>query len=299
MTNKNESIEHEDIETQIISKRSNLEDCRKNVSKDLKDCIDKTLDGVDYIERFKDFKDEILKSKDEYQVDQVQPLINTSEELFGHFFEMSEFLLNLCESIKEENEKIEKKKTQFCDSYSRCIDVFITGLGYCYDFLTEICNSLIESDEMSIEDINEDSIDEKAKEYESIESYISQLVSVLEKFNKPLEKCKDIIRKIDKQIGEIMLTEQNIKGKYWCVYQPGAAIFGIGKTENEAWKDAEEWADDVSDKNWKQSFEIMPCTEELYNYVANHGTPDYWGEIDGVLTTKEQEQQLEEDIKNL
>ncbi|WP_445504796.1 hypothetical protein [Microvirga sp. G4-2] len=51
------------------------------------------------------------------------------------------------------------------------------------------------------------------------------------------------------------------------------AIYGVGRTEAVALKDARDWVDE----GVEDGLVAEPCTEALYDYVRYNGTPGSWG----------------------
>lgn len=73
----------------------------------------------------------------------------------------------------------------------------------------------------------------------------------------------------------------------FAVIQPGYAIFGTGATQDEAWKDAEEWAD-TNEENWKEDLECWPASAALIAAVRDpdgHGGKTVYKRVDGALCT--------------
>lgn len=290
---KQEDIQYvqDNVEDRVNSLAQTLESRKENADDETIDLIDETKEVISYLEKSysvrNDLGDEIYE--------ECQKLFDTFDEIIAYFIEFGEYLVNVCDSFG--NDSIQKKKGEFIERYKTCNAQYEKIASSIYDFTNEISKFHLDFD-ANVDEMSSELIEEKTQEYDEVKNHIEKINNVFEKYIDIVVECNEAIKKIDKEISEIMLTEE-VKGEYWCVYQPGAAIFGVGKTEQEAWKDAEEWADDVSDKNWKQSFDIKPCTEELYNYVNQHGTPDTWGETNGILTTTEEEEQLNEAISNL
>jgi hypothetical protein len=71
---------------------------------------------------------------------------------------------------------------------------------------------------------------------------------------------------------------------YFCVFQNGYVIFGIGNTEEEAMNDAKKWlGHEDQDLVWDclvpypqavdGELTILPCTEELFGFIQDGGDP--------------------------
>lgn len=74
----------------------------------------------------------------------------------------------------------------------------------------------------------------------------------------------------------------------FAVVQIGGPVFGIGRTEGEAVRDAAEYANDgvtLADPNSRTvgDMVILPATERLYYAVEADGGDVPWGISDGVV----------------
>ena len=140
-------------------------------------------------------------------------------------------------------------------------------------------------------------LDETARRFAYVSKFTQGLADVFKPAGKQLKEATQSYRKSINALNEAVIRDDQIKGGYRCVVQPGVAIFGVGKTSEEAWKDAKQWVDDT-DENWKDSFEEMECSEKLYNFVSEFGTPNRWDEYDGIAVLPEELDELEEAIKH-
>lgn len=138
---------------------------------------------------------------------------------------------------------------------------------------------------VSSKNLTEDTIEKMAKWVESIQRFVKKGINIIRgktrRLSKKTRELKDNLKDVDGLVKESIFQEEVQNPTHYCVYQPGMAIFGVGKTEKDAWNDAEEWAD-TTEKDWKKSFKIAPCTTELYKLVKEKGTPDSWEETDGI-----------------
>lgn len=73
--------------------------------------------------------------------------------------------------------------------------------------------------------------------------------------------------------------------KHYCVVSIGDNVWGVGRTKLEAIKDAKREPDF---KNLS-SYIIVSCTQELANYVRDHGGENFgdWCFVDGILSLRE------------
>lgn len=151
--------------------------------------------------------------------------------------------------------------------------------------MNKVVNKVSVKPRITTKGITEGAIDKMAKWVEAIQRFVTKMVSRLKpktrKLSQKIRNISDRIAKIDSMVTETVFKEDIANPTHFCVYQPGMAIFGVGKTKKEAWDDAKEWADNTG-KDWKKSFKVAPCTKDLYDYVKDKGTPDTWDETNGV-----------------
>lgn len=145
--------------------------------------------------------------------------------------------------------------------------------------------------------LDESVVEDTAKLFANAGKYIKGAKSVFSGVGPRLISAGSTLQARINRLRESIINEDAIKGDYYCVVQPNYAIFGVGKTSEEAWAETEEWAD-TTDENWKDSFVEKPCSEKLYNTVSKSGTPDNWEEHNGIIVMPEELEELKETIKS-
>jgi len=83
------------------------------------------------------------------------------------------------------------------------------------------------------------------------------------------------------------------KMAYYCVFQDGAAIFGIGQTKIGALRDANKWLgrkETLKDLDHRPrhagDLALAPCTKAVYDHIKAGGNPSAgWVYYDGEVRT--------------
>lgn len=144
--------------------------------------------------------------------------------------------------------------------------------------------------------LDESVVEDTARRFANADKYIKGAKSVFNGVGPKLKSAGNALNAHINRLKESIINEESIKGDYFCVVQPNYAIFGVGKTSDEAWSETEEWAD-TTDENWKDSFIEKPCSEKVYNIVSKSGTPDNWEEHNGIVVMPEEIDDLKAAIK--
>ena len=271
----------------------------EDISKDLEECLEESPhkdELKDICEEFCSLKEiiescvSVIKDYDEDVSEVCEEFLEEKEKLFQNYIEFGKKLIFICKQEEISDDSIEK----FKECAEDCIEKIGSSLEQMNDFTTLFSN--YKMDVVVGEEITEELVKETSEKYEKVEAIKEKATELFSSINDYIVECLVKLQKLCDEFFDYVTINESVKGEYWCVYQPHAAIFGVGKTEEEAWSDAEQWADTESDPNWKNSFEIKPCSEKLYNYTSEHGTPDDWVEVEGVIVTSEEYDQLNEKL---
>jgi len=228
--------------------------------------------------------------------DEAVNLFDVQDSIMYKFLEVGEFIAIVCED--PDAVKSESALYNFIDVLSKTIPEYVRVIENMMKVNHDINNVDIkaESKSKNIDDTLVESIEKMTEAYDKLSKYINSLTRVFSKFIPKLSKNNEKLKSYLNALYESIITEQTIKGDHYCIVQPKFAIFGVGRTEAEAWTDAEEWAD-TTDENWKNSFEAKPCTKAVYDYVNSNGTPDDWEENNGVIALTDEIKEMREAIE--
>ena len=223
-------------------------------------------------------------------------LFDVQDAILHKFLEVGDYIVAVCAKGERTNNK--KALEDFIKELSETVPEYLDIIENIMKVNTDISKvdvkprtSVKNADESLVE-----SIEYMAEAFEKVSKYINSLTRVFSKYLPRVSKHNDKLKGYANSLYEELIVEESVKGDHYCIIQPKFAIFGVGRTEDEAWNDAEEWAD-TTDENWKNSFEVKPCTKSVYDYVNSNGTPDDWEEKDGVIAMPEEIAEMKEKIQ--
>ena len=289
--NMNENEERSPLIEIIKEKKTEVSAClQEGVDHErLKDLLEEYIAASDIAATATDLKKEISPSiKDE-----VINLFDVEDSILNKFIEVGDYVVVVC----RDSERVSNKKALegFVDELSKAVPDYVDVIENIMKTNKDVSTVDVKP-RTSVKQIDELIVESLSDQFEKVTSYIKGLTRVFSKFLPKLSRHNENLRgKINNLFEEIIISE-NIKGDHYCVVQPNFAIFGVGKTENEAWNDAEEWAD-TTDENWKNSFEVKPCTSNVFNYVKKNGTPDDWEEYEGTIVLPSEITDMKEKIE--
>lgn len=297
----------------------------------LEEADDTNVDQVDNVDIINEYDDSVVTKKTKSKVTKVMEGTEYPEiaDLIGDYIEITNILKRMEElkrsvggDIMEEMAEFFSEEERYAENILEIGEVLVThapngikrtSKSKLAEALRTELKEVIEGHEELIElmfqigtDVTETASQrfnvtiKEASMVSSFGNFLNKLRNIMSSMVKKIKSKTKLIIKQKSKIESILGAMHKVEVKesvvssatYYAVYQAGAAIFGVGKTEDEAWEDAKEWVDE-SDPNWKASMTIKPCTEKLYNYVMEFGTPDVWDEDDGVLMTLEEKSKLE------
>lgn len=211
--------------------------------------------------------------------DEVTNLFDVEDAILNKFIEVGDYVVVVC----KDHERINKNKALqgFVEELSKAVPEYADVIENIMKTNQDITKVDVKP-RLGVKTVDESVVEALSSTFEKITKYVSNLTRVFSKYLPRLSSHNDILKSKLNMLYESVIVTENIVGDHFCVIQPNFAIFGVGKTENDAWIDAEEWAD-TTDENWKQSFEMKPCSQKLYKYVDANGTPDDWEEYEGVI----------------
>lgn len=237
---------------------------------------------------------------------ELQESINTAKDTISYIREA----FSLCSvDMQKELEPVLESISVFSETFS------IDTLNQFYQLDKDIQSKLYEANEFFAEtlntiipmvafvkkqdkkltrdvSINESELQDIASTYSKVRDLSEATCKIIDAGTSGVTKIMESIQVRSEEVEESLIKESIVgKPAGYAVYMDGTAIYGVGATEDEAWEDAEEWAD-TSSPSWKESFAIAPCSEELLNQVKQFGTPDTWGQVDGVLVTSDEESKM-------
>lgn len=211
--------------------------------------------------------------------EEVINLFDVEDAILNKFLEVGDYIIVVC----REGERVNNKKALegFVEELSQTIPDYVDVIENIMKTNQDITQVDVKP-RTSVKSLDESIVESISSKIEKFMSYVKGLTRVFSKYLPRLSDHNNNLRaKIDMLYEETIMSE-SIKGDHYCIIQPNFAIFGVGRTEEEAWNSAEEWAD-TTDENWKQSFEVKPCTKQVFDYVNKSGTPDDWELSNGVV----------------
>lgn len=135
--------------------------------------------------------------------------------------------------------------------------------------------------------VTEDIIQRTVDFIERIQRFITKSKGILQSKNRvmrnSIKQLKDKLNNMDVVVEQLIKEEQINNPSHYCVLYPDIAIFGVGKSEEDAWKDAEKWAD-TTQPDWKKHMQVKPCTSDVYDSVKANGSPDKWNIVNKTVT---------------
>ena len=225
--------------------------------------------------------------------EEVINLFDVEDAILNKFLEVGDYIIVVC----REGERVNNKKALegFVEELSQTIPDYVDVIENIMKTNQDITQVDVKP-RTSVKSLDESIVESISSKIEKFMSYVKGLTRVFSKYLPRLsDHNNNLHAKIDMLYEETIMSE-SIKGDHYCIIQPNFAIFGVGRTEDEAWDSAEEWAD-TTDENWKQSFEVKPCTKQVFDYVNKSGTPDDWELLNGVVAMPEEISGMKEKIQ--
>ena len=300
--NKNESRVHT-MEDQ--NERSNLIDVLKEKKNEVSACMNEGVEN----EQLQELLNEYIVATDIAQTatsvksemshtikEEATNLFDVQDSILHKFLEVGDYVVAVCAEGERTNNK--KALEGFIKELSETVPEYVDIIENIMKVNTDISKVDVKP-RTSVKSVDEslvESIEYMAEAFEKVSKYVNSLTRVFSKYLPRVSKHNDKLKGYVNSLYEELIVEESVKGDHYCIIQPKFAIFGVGRTEDEAWKDAEEWAD-TTDENWKNSFEVKPCTKSVYDYVNSNGTPDDWEEKDGVIAMPEEIAEMKEKIQ--
>lgn len=241
----------------------------------LHDLLEEYVAASDIASTATSMRSEIAESIKE----EVINLFDVEDAILNKFLEVGDYIIVVC----REGERVNNKKALegFVEELSQTIPDYVDVIENIMKTNQDITQVDVKP-RTSVKSLDESIVESISSKIEKFMSYVKGLTRVFSKYLPRLSDHNNNLRaKIDMLYEETIMSE-SIKGDHYCIIQPNFAIFGVGRTEDEAWDSAEEWAD-TTDENWKQSFEVKPCTKQVFDYVNKSGTPDDWELSNGVV----------------
>ena len=223
-------------------------------------------------------------------------LFDVQDAIINKFVEVGDYAVAVCSEGDRSNNK--KALEGFVKELSETLPNYVSVIENIMKVNTDITKVDVKP-RSGVKDIDEgllESIVEMTEAFEKVSKYVNSLTKVFSKYLPKMSGHNEKLKGYVNSLYEEIIVEDAIKGDHYCIIQPKFAIFGVGRTEDEAWGDAEEWAD-TTDENWKNSFELKPCTKKVYDYVNANGTPDDWEEKDGVIALPDELSEMKERIQ--
>jgi len=223
-------------------------------------------------------------------------LFDVQESILHKFLEVGDYVVAVCAEGERTNNK--KALEGFIKELSETVPEYVDIIENIMKVNTDISKVDVKP-RTSVKNVDEslvESIEQMAEAFDKVSKYVNSLTRVFSKYLPKVSKHNEKLKGYVNNLYEEIIVEESVKGDHYCIIQPKFAIFGVGRTEDEAWKDAEEWAD-TTDENWKNSFEVKPCTKAVYDYVNSNGTPDEWEEKEGVVAMPEEISEMKEKIQ--
>lgn len=287
----NENIDRSSLLEMIADKKNKISACLEKgvTSEQLHVLLEEYVAACDIASTALSIRREISDSiKDE-----VTNLFDVEDAIFDKFLEAGEFILVVC----REGGRVSDTKTlgQFTKELSEALPVYIDAVENIMNTNQDISRIDIKPN-TTVNSIEESIVESLSSLIEKVSKYVKGLTRIFSKYIPKLYRHNQSLRASIDILFEETIMNENIKGDHYCIIQPNFAIFGVGRTEEDAWNDAEEWAD-TTDENWKQSFEAKPCTLNVFNYVNKHGTPDEWEVSDGVVVMPDELEDVKEKVE--
>lgn len=255
----------------------------------LHDLLEEYVAASDIASTATSMRSEIAESIKE----EVINLFDVEDAILNKFLEVGDYIIVVC----REGERVNNKKALegFVEELSQTIPDYVDVIENIMKTNKDITQVDVKP-RTSVKSLDESLVESISSKIEKFMSYVKGLTRVFSKYLPRLSDHNNNLRaKIDMLYEETIMSE-SIKGDHYCIIQPNFAIFGVGRTEDEAWNSAEEWAD-TTDENWKQSFEVKPCTKQVFDYVNKAGTPDEWELSDGVVALPNELVEVKEKIE--
>lgn len=227
--------------------------------------------------------------------DDCQSLFDTQTKIFESMTKLGDLIeVALDESQQRPELKEYQEMVEHIETMVPKVQEIVEGIVKSNTYLTTVN---VRPEIAGHSKLDESVVENTAKLFANAGKYIKGVSSVFNGVGPKLVSASNTLQDRVNKLKESIISEDAIKGDYYCVVQPNYAIFGVGKTAEEAWAETEEWAD-TTDENWKDSFVEKRCSEKLYNTVSKSGTPDKWEEHNGILVMPEEIDELKEAIES-
>lgn len=321
---KNTVKENEDIIDDIIVEDDTTDDesiMSQNESHDLVEEIKRTKDEVqkcvkdgpyktilsematDYLEVC-DVATRATKLSEEIKADikkEFKSYFDEADDVIAKYLEVGDLMAVVCANSGKVSTK--KMVSGFIDDLKEAFPQFELAIENILSANTKISSSSIKP-RLSVkqtqkESISESMIYELKENYEKLMKLNKKLTSTFSKINHnladDLQKLKGATKNIMVHVEE---SKHNVEEKHFCAFVNGT-IFGVGDSEVEAIENAQKWIGD------SKMLEVAPCTEKLFNYVEDKGSPekDEWRVKNKVAALAseldELDEQLQEAIVNI
>ena len=300
--NKNESRVHT-MEDQ--NERSNLIEVLKEKKNEVSACMNEGVEN----EHLQELLNEYIVANDIAQTatsvksemsqtikEEATNLFDVQDSILHKFVEVGDYVVAVCAEGERTNNK--KALEGFIKELSETVPEYVDIIENIMKVNTDISKVDVKP-RTSVKGVDEslvESIEYITEAFEKVSKYFNSLTRVFSKYLPRVSKHNEKLKGYVNNLYEEIIVEDSVKGDHYAIVQPNFAIFGVGRTEDEAWKDAEEWAD-TTDENWKNSFEVKSSTKSVYDYVNSNGTPDDWVEKNGVIAMPDEISEMKERIE--
>lgn len=216
---------------------------------------------------------------------EVVDIFKEQERSLNAIIDLGEVITSIVKLAKEHT----KTTSTIMDSFIKSISLLIPESVEIVEGIYHVNKVLADTSKKSTisNKVTENSIQTLVDWATKLQSFSNKTIAILQTKNRKLRngmtKIKDKISNIDVITEQTIKKEQLSNPSHVCVVYPDVAIFGVGKDANEAWLDAEKWAD-TTQVDWKSHMQLRKCTTAVYDYVKSNGTPNDWEVINNTIT---------------
>lgn len=216
--------------------------------------------------------------------DMVTPLVDVHNAIFAEFKRYGSELLDLLQNIEEPNPNTVK-------AILSAGEKFLGAMENLYQTMKSITEIHLVERSLTLESIDDNVIESMADEFEKIDTYVRRVTQATSKFIPMLNRSTDDVRKHVNDAMTKKVMVESVVGDHFCVVKDDDIILGVGLTSAEALSDSQQWGVGGDD-----GAVVVACTKNVYDFVGQHGSPDEWAVINGIVAMPDEKEKLKESI---